>query len=155
MRPVLAALAGGRGTLASAGLLSRLLCLLLNRLHSLQGSFDGNQAFAQNADSVEKTIEAVFVNRGWFRHNACHRINPEEGKSARWRKNRWIRRQWSGRSREGISPWRDHMSRAQVSQCSADKVRECLTTVAYKPSIVIEQATSSYSFRSSELSQPI
>ena len=30
-----------------------------------------------------------------------------------------------------------------------------LTTVAHKPSIVIEQATSSYSFRSSELSQPI
>ena len=62
--------------LASAG-------LLLGRLHSLQGSFDGNQAFAQNADSIEKTIEGVIVNRGWFRHNACHRINPEEGKSAR------------------------------------------------------------------------
>ena len=31
----------------------------------------------------------------------------------------------------------------------------CLTTVAYKPSIVIEQATSSYSFRFPELSQPI
>ena len=30
-----------------------------------------------------------------------------------------------------------------------------LTTVAHKPSIVIEQATSSYSFRFSELSQPI
>jgi hypothetical protein len=30
-----------------------------------------------------------------------------------------------------------------------------LTTVAPKPSIVIEQATSSYSFRFSELSQPI
>jgi hypothetical protein len=82
MRPVLAVLVAGRGTaayrkLASAG-------LLLGRLHSLQGSFDGNQAFTQNGDSVEKTIEAVFVNRGWFRHNACHRINPEEGKSARW-----------------------------------------------------------------------
>ena len=76
--------------LASAGLLSRLLCLLLSRLHSLQRSFDGNQAFAQNADSVEKTIEGVFVNRGWFRHNACHRINPEEGKSARWRTSGWI-----------------------------------------------------------------
>jgi len=31
----------------------------------------------------------------------------------------------------------------------------CLTTVAFKPSIVIEQATSSYSFRFPELSQPI
>jgi hypothetical protein len=30
-----------------------------------------------------------------------------------------------------------------------------LTTVAQKPSLVIEQATSPYSFRSSELSQPI
>jgi len=30
-----------------------------------------------------------------------------------------------------------------------------LTTVAHKPSIEIEQATSSYSFRSPELSQPI
>jgi hypothetical protein len=30
-----------------------------------------------------------------------------------------------------------------------------LTTVARKPSLVIEQATSPYSFRSSELSQPI
>jgi len=30
-----------------------------------------------------------------------------------------------------------------------------LTSAAHKPSIVIEQATSSYSFRSSELSQPI
>jgi len=30
-----------------------------------------------------------------------------------------------------------------------------LTTLAHKPSIVIEQATSSYSFRFSELSQPI
>ena len=67
----------------SAGLFSGLLCLLLSRLHSLQRSFDGNQAFAQNADSIEKTIEAVFVNRGWFSHNACHHINPEEGKLAR------------------------------------------------------------------------
>jgi hypothetical protein len=32
---------------------------------------------------------------------------------------------------------------------------ECLTTVAHKPSIVIEQATYSYSFRFPELSQPI
>ena len=47
-----------------AGLLSGLLCLLLSRLHSLQRSFDGNQAFAQNADSIEKTIEGVIVNRG-------------------------------------------------------------------------------------------
>ena len=30
-----------------------------------------------------------------------------------------------------------------------------LTTLTHKPSIVIEQATSSYSFRFSELSQPI
>jgi hypothetical protein len=30
-----------------------------------------------------------------------------------------------------------------------------LTTAVHKPSIVIEQATSSYSFRSPELSQPI
>jgi hypothetical protein len=30
-----------------------------------------------------------------------------------------------------------------------------LTAVAYEPSIVIEQATSSYSFRFPELSQPI
>jgi hypothetical protein len=35
--------------------------------------------------------------------------------------------------------------------CSSDR----LTTVAYEPNIVSEQATSSYSFRSSELSQPI
>ena len=33
--------------------------------------------------------------------------------------------------------------------------RECLTTVAHEPTIVIEQATSSYSFRFPELSQPI
>ena len=32
---------------------------------------------------------------------------------------------------------------------------ECLTRVAYKPSIIAEQATSSYSFRSPELSQSI
>jgi competence transcription factor ComK len=39
---------------------------------------------------------------------------------------------------------------------SADRASgERLTTVAHKPSIVIEQATSSYSFRFSELSQPI
>jgi hypothetical protein len=31
----------------------------------------------------------------------------------------------------------------------------CLTTAARKPSILVEQATSSYSFRSPELSQPI
>ena len=30
-----------------------------------------------------------------------------------------------------------------------------LTTVAHKPSVVVEQVISSYSFRSSELSQPI
>jgi len=30
-----------------------------------------------------------------------------------------------------------------------------LTTIAQKPSIVVEQASSSYSFRFSELSQPI
>ena len=35
------------------------------------------------------------------------------------------------------------------------KSGECLTTVAHKPSIDVEQATFSYSFRSSELSQPI
>ena len=93
----------------SAGLFSGLLCLLLSRLHSLQRSFDGNQAFAQNADSIEKTIEAVFVNRGWFSHNACHHINPEEGKLARCNTRGWIRRQWSGRSCGGISPWRDHV----------------------------------------------
>jgi hypothetical protein len=31
----------------------------------------------------------------------------------------------------------------------------CLTTAGRKPSILVEQATSSYSFRSPELSQPI
>jgi hypothetical protein len=37
-----------------------------------------------------------------------------------------------------------------------DSLRErCLTTAAQKPSILVEQATSSYSFRSPELSQPI
>jgi hypothetical protein len=37
-----------------------------------------------------------------------------------------------------------------------DSLRErCLTTAARKPSILVEQATSSYSFRSPELSQPI
>jgi hypothetical protein len=37
-----------------------------------------------------------------------------------------------------------------------DSLRErCLTTAARKPSILAEQATSSYSFRSPELSQPI
>ena len=107
MRPVLAALVAGRGTaayrkLASAELLSRLLCLLLGRLHSLQRSFDGNQAFAENADSVEKTIEAVFVNRGWFRHNACHRINPEEGKSARWRTSGWHNRELAEKNGGGF-----------------------------------------------------
>jgi len=30
-----------------------------------------------------------------------------------------------------------------------------LTIVVYKPNVVIEQASTSYSFRSSELSQPI
>src|ERR1700722_14666116 len=96
MRPIFAVSVARQDTPAyrrltsSAELFSGLLCLLLSRLHSLQRSFDGNQAFAQNADSIEKTIEGVFVNRGWFRHNACHRITPEEGKSARWRTSGWI-----------------------------------------------------------------
>jgi len=34
-------------------------------------------------------------------------------------------------------------------------VGRCLTSLTPKPSLVIEQATSSYSFRSPELSQPI
>ena len=70
MRPIFAVSVARQDTPAyrrltsSAGLFSGLLCLLLSRLHSLQRSFDGNQAFAQNADSIEKTIEGVFVNRG-------------------------------------------------------------------------------------------
>jgi hypothetical protein len=33
----------------------------LGCLHPFERSFDGNQVFAQNADSIEKTVERVFV----------------------------------------------------------------------------------------------
>ena len=40
-------------------------------------------------------------------------------------------------------------------QSNEELLQRKLTRVAQKPSIKVEQATSSYSFRSSELSQPI
>jgi hypothetical protein len=46
----------------------------------------------------------------------------------------------------------------QTSQIKVDQYHTVLTNLTMleqKPSIVFEQATSSYSFRSSELSQPI
>ena len=49
-------------------------------------------------------------------------------------------------------------NQATTEHCRTEHCRNIaggLTSVAHKPSIVIEQATSSYSFRSSELSQPI
>jgi len=58
-------------------------------------------------------------------------------------------------------------SKKEMGEASASPVRQIehlrnipkhygvLTTLAHKPSIVAEQATSSYSFRFSELSQPI
>jgi hypothetical protein len=46
---------------------------------------------------------------------------------------------------------------ARTFDCATEQIAlgECLTTVAHEPSIVIEQATYSYSFRFPELSQPI
>ncbi len=45
--------------------------------------------------------------------------------------------------------------RRRLDQREAADPRGNLTTVAQKPSLEVEQATSPYSFRSSELSQPI
>ena len=57
--------------------------------------------------------------------------------------------------REVILRCHDYCSFAHSALACFRKDGYPLTTVAQKPSIVIEQATSSYSFRSSELSQPI
>jgi hypothetical protein len=45
--------------------------------------------------------------------------------------------------------------RCKLSKLFNSLRERCLTTAARKPSILLEQATSSYSFRSPELSQPI
>ena len=57
----------------------------LGCLHALKGSFDGNQVFAQNANSIEKAVEGVFMNLGWFSHNASHCTSGIGEASARWR----------------------------------------------------------------------
>jgi len=44
--------------------------LSLGCLHALKGSFDGNQIFTKDTNSVEKTVEGVFTNLGWFSHDA-------------------------------------------------------------------------------------
>ena len=45
--------------------------LSLSCLHPLKGSFDGNQIFTKDTNSIEKTVEGVFTNLGWFSHDAA------------------------------------------------------------------------------------
>ena len=58
----------------------RTLSRFLGRLDPFKGSFNGNQVFAKDADSIEKTVKGVFMNLGaWLGHNAsyCNKADKE------------------------------------------------------------------------------